>query len=180
MTCETCSAIFSRNKCLHAKCPAHQAELAAFQRKIDEHIQAMVVVQAWHEVHRGSTPHETENNNMVSRTFPQNHYHHSAETSGIHHVPGKNEAVGDITPPRNQTFSAPAAASNERIAPDLLPGATSFFQVPVDTMVDRRFLKGEAIDVDDKNLQLSLDNMRMQENKTAGLDGVIYPQPYLI
>ena len=123
MACESCPKIFSREKCLHAKCSEHKVELAAFKRKVDEHIHEMVV-QAWHPRTKAlevQTP-EIEKSNVVSRKQSPKHHHHSAQTSGNSHSPGKNEAAGDVRPPRNhKTFSAPAAHPNERIASDLLP-----------------------------------------------------------
>ena len=72
-------------------------------------------------IHRGSTPHETENNSVVSRKQSPKHHRHSAQTSGNSYSPGKNEAAGDVRPLRNhKTFSAPAAPPNERIAPVIL------------------------------------------------------------
>lgn len=130
MTCETCPAIFSRKKCLHQNCPSHEAELAAFRRKIDEHIQAMII-REWYPYTKapgGSIPQETENNSAVSRTQSPKKYHHNAQTSGHH--PGQHTAVGDSLSSRNhkQTFSAPTAAFNKRIASDLLPVRPPIFQ----------------------------------------------------
>ncbi len=126
MTCEKCSAIFSRKKCLHEKCPSHRAEVAAFQKKIDNHIHKMIV-QAWYSRDKApevQPPHETENNIVVSRIQSPKHHHHSAQTSGVMHFPGKNEAVGDSISPRNhqQTFSAPTAPPNDK-APGILLSA---------------------------------------------------------
>lgn len=128
-SCEKCSAIFSRKKCLHQNCPSHREELAAFQKEIDEHIENMVV-QAWHP--RTKAPEvqasKTKNNNVVSRIQSPNNHYHSAQTSGIHHSPGKNKAAGDI-PPRNhkQTFSTPAAPPNDKALGILLPAQPPIF-----------------------------------------------------
>ncbi len=127
MTCEKCSAIFSKKKCLHQNCPAHRAELTAFQRKIDEHIQEMVV-QAWHPRDNAlevQTP-ETENNtNVVSRIKSPNH-HHSAQTSGNSHSPGKTEAAGDIQRNHKQLFPLRLPPPNEQYRIGFAPDATSY------------------------------------------------------
>ncbi len=82
MVCETCPAIFSKRKCLHQFCPAHRAELAAFQKKIDNHIHKMMV-QAWYPRTKALEVQtsKTENNIVVSRIQSRKHHHHSAQTS---------------------------------------------------------------------------------------------------
>ncbi len=129
MTCEKCSAIFSKKKCLHQNCPAHRAELAAFQKKIDNHIHKMIV-QAWYPRTNAlevQTP-ETENNIVVSRIHsPKHHHYHSAQTSGSSHSPGKNEAAGEIHHRNHkQLFPLRLPPPNEQYRIGFAPDATSY------------------------------------------------------
>ncbi len=123
MTCEKCSAKFSRKKCLHQFCPAHQAEVAAFQKEIDEHVQELVV-RAWHP--RTKAPEvqasKTKDDNVVSRIqSPKNHHYHSAKTSGSH-SPEKTRQPEIYHPEiTNRLFLLRLHLLMNCIASDLLP-----------------------------------------------------------
>lgn len=124
MTCEKCSAIFSRKKCLHENCPSHREELAVYQRRIDNHIHKMVV-QAWYprtkalEVQPLTRPKTTS----WSRAYNPRKSTIVRRPPRSSSSPRENQAVGDVLPPRNhkQTFSAPAAPPNDKAPGILLP-----------------------------------------------------------
>lgn len=81
--CETCPGIYSRKNCLHRDCLGHQADLTAYQRKIDNHVHAMAM-DVWYPRTRapdGSIPSETRNNE-VSRRSKHYHTYPRVETSG--------------------------------------------------------------------------------------------------